>query len=428
MILDPVFRAPLLGTMLMSLGVSLIGVFVFLRKSSLLGEALSHAAYPGIMLGALFFAAFSFPTESFPLFVLAGAFCTALLGGYLLSVLRSLNIPQDASLCFVLSSFFGVGVLLASFLQFVKTTLYQQSLLYLFGQAATMTDVHIVLFALLSLMIVLVVCLFYKEWKLFLFDPSYAKTLGVPVSFLEGLFFLVLVLSLIVGIRSVGVVLISAMLFCPAAAARQWTNHFSSLLLLSSFFGVLSGFLGNVISIYFGNHPPLPLGPMIVIIAASICLFSLFFSPKKGVVFRYLRVLNFRKKRVLENLLKTLWKHFYRTEATLDQIVRFEKLPKVFQWFLLHQLIRLGFVRKNGKYYQLTKDGEKRAAHIVRLHRLWELYLVTNMGLGEEVVHSSAEEMEHILTPEIELKLTKELNNPKLDPHNSPIPPSGGLL
>jgi manganese/zinc/iron transport system permease protein len=413
----------------MSLGVSLIGVFVFLRKSSLVGEALSHAAYPGILLGALFLSQFTFISLDYlPFFVLGGGFCTALLGGYCLRFLKRSQIPEDASLTFVLSSFFGFGVVLASYLQFVKTALYQESLLYLFGQAATMTDRHMVIFGVLSGLILFGIFLFYKEWKIFLFDRAYAASLGVPVDFLETLFFVFLVLSLILGIRSVGVVLVSAMLFCPAAAASQWTSRFSSLLILSSFFGVLSGFLGSVISIYFGNRPPLPLGPMIVLVATFICLFSLFFSPHKGIVFRYIRILNFKKKRILDNLLKTFWKHFYQKKATLNEIVVYEKLPKWFQWFFLEQLVRSRFLKRVDGCYVLTRDGEMRAAHIVRLHRLWELYLVKNIGVQEESVHSSAEEMEHILTPFIEKELTKELNDPKIDPHNSPIPPQGGVL
>lgn len=410
----------------MSLGVSLIGVFVFLRKTSLLGEALSHAAYPGVMIGALVLSAIGVGDLSF--FALAGAFCTILLGGYALFVLDRSSIPRDAALCLVLSSFFGVGVLLASFLQFAKATLYQQSLIYLFGQAATMTDLHIAFFGLLSALVVLIVYLFYKEWKLFLFDPSYASSLGLPMRFLEGLFFVLLTLSLIVGIRSVGVVLISAMLFCPAAAARQWTTSFLPLLILSACFGVASGLLGNLLSIYFGGRVSLPLGPMIVLAAAAFCLFSLIFSPKRGLFFRYMRVLKFRKKRVLENLLKTFWKHFFDTPASFEQIAAYERLPRIVQWFLLKDLIGSGFVEKKGDRYLLTPGGKRRAAHIVRLHRLWELYLVTNVGVTEECVHSSAEEMEHILTPQIERELARRLNNPGFDPHNQPIPPEGGVL
>ena len=69
----------------------------------------------------------------------------------------------------------------------------------------------------------------------------------------------------------------------------------------------------------------------------------------------------------------------------------------------------------------LTEKGDRKAAHIVRMHRLWELYLV-HIGVGKEKVHHNAEEMEHIITPQIEAQLLKIMNNPTRDPHNSPIP------
>jgi manganese/zinc/iron transport system permease protein len=81
-------------------------------------------------------------------------------------------------------------------------------------------------------------------------------------------------------------------------------------------------------------------------------------------------------------------------------------------------------VQRTDGSLQLTESGEREGARIVRLHRLWELYLVDVLGMGVERVHRSAEEIEHILTPELEERLSRILNDPSEDPHHQPIPPA----
>lgn len=94
-------------------------------------------------------------------------------------------------------------------------------------------------------------------------------------------------------------------------------------------------------------------------------------------------------------------------------------------FYNIKKLIKQKALQKEQKKYVLTHEGKKTGAHIVRLHRLWEAYLVYSLGLKIERVHKSAEEMEHILTPEIEKKLTELLDNPEQDPHHQPIPQRG---
>lgn len=411
---DPVLRAPTIGSMLMCLAAGLVGVFAFLRKQSLLGEALSHAAYPGVMAGVLIAAIF--PGQEIIYYILIGALITALLGIFSINLLQTrYRLHSDAALCFVLSVFFGIGVTMASRLQFTHTTLYQQSLVYLYGQAATMTDRHIYLYATLALIIFLLILLFYKELKVICFDRQYASSLGMPVKAIEALFFTLIVVAIIVGIRSVGVVLMSAMLIAPAVAARQFTNRMSHLFLLSGFFALLSGFFGNYLS------AGLPTGPMIVLVASAICLVALFLAPERGLLSRFIRIRRFRYRCLTENILKTFW---HTGPMTEQQIASYHTISRPYLFLILLRLRRAGWlVKQNG--YQLTKEGSIWAAKIVRLHRLWEVYLVTYMGVGPERVHHNAEEMEHIITPEIEEKLTKLLHDPGFDPHHQPIPPRG---
>lgn len=437
---DPILRAPTIGCMLMCLGASLVGVIVFLRRQSLIGEVLSHAAYPGVILGTLVAGLFfvkEFEELKLALLVLAGAFSTSLLGLWLIGLLeRRLKVPGDAALCFVLSTFFGVGLTIASEVQFSFTSLYKQVLTYLYGQAATMTDIHIVIYGVLALGIAALILLLYKEIQIITFDQQYAKSLGICIRPINTLIFMLVTVAVIIGIRSVGVVLMSAMLIAPAAAARQFTHRLPIMFCLAGMFGLLSGFFGIYLSVntadYLAYFFPstrliLPTGPMIVLIASTICMGALLFAPERGLIIRLARITAFRHTCIGENVLKAIWRIGPQSSASLNDLAHYQACSTHYLRFILWRLVHGGWVKKSGSCsYQLTEDGRHRAAKIVRLHRLWEVYLVDYLGVGAERVHKNAEEMEHILTPEIEHELTLLLNDPKLDPHRQPIPSKGG--
>lgn len=425
---DPVLRGPTIGCMLMCLAASLVGVLVFLRKESLVGEALSHASYPGVILGAVLAGGLNLDESSeglISLLVISGAFLTALGALWTIHYLEIFfKIRSDSALCFTLALFFGVGLTMASHVQFAYPRFYRQVQAYLYGQAATMTDVHILIYGLLSLLIVMTLILFQKELKVIIFDRTYAKTLGLSVHRLDALFFTLIVLAIVIGIRSVGVVLMSAMIIAPAVAARQFTNHLSKMFYLSAFFGLASGFLGNYLSIELqgSRNLVLPTGPMIVLVSTTLCLFSLLFAFERGLLLRNLRVLKFRFRCQTENLLKTFWYLGSDRIHSFRDLLKYHHFYPIYMQMLLRNLIKNGWVKKIQGGYQLTYFGKQRAAKIIRLHRLWEVYLVDFLGVGVEKVHRNAEEMEHILTPELEKELTKLLHHPKKDPHQQPIP------
>lgn len=404
---DPILRAPLLGSMLMCFSTGLIGSLVFLQKRSLVGEALSHASYPGVVLSVLFTSLFFPFSESIAaISVLLGAFLSALGGLFLIDRLeKKLKIAPDAALCFVLSVFFGIGVLIVSRIQFTHAIWFRKVQAYLFGQAATMVDGHIYLYGSLAFVVALCFFFLYRFLEILHFDRDFARSVGMKTARVHLILYFLLVLAIVVGMRSVGVVLVSAMLIAPAAAARQWTSRLSHFLILSSVMGTFSGFLGTYLSVSLGaGQLALPTGPMIVLTATSLCLFSLLFAPKKGVVFRYFRHLHFRLLCRQENLLKALYKG-QQDRGT----------PLLF-WLMTLK----GWVRA----HTLTEKGTLAAEKLIRLHRLWEVYLV-HMGQRSDRVHHSAEEMEHILTPEIEQELLLRLGHPKQDPHAQPIPKGG---
>ncbi len=429
---DSILRAPTIACMLMCAASSLVGTLTFIRKRSLIGESLAHASYPGAILGALLaWGGFSMRQgEGFSLLVLLGAFLSALLGLYCIDRLeKCLKVSSDAALCFVLSAFFGVGLTVASYIQFSHTLLYQKVQVYFYGQAATMTDVHIFVYGALFLLVAGIIWAFYKEIQASSFDRGFAESIGLRMRLTDSLILLLVALAVVIGMRSVGFVLISAMLIAPAAAARQFTHHLSHMLILSVVFGGFSGFLGNYLSVELTKGSSdlsfaLPTGPMIVLIASLFCLLALFLAPERGVCARYIRRFTFRYRCIQENILKSVWRAQSSSPTPYKELRSYECGASLVMRGALRALCKEGWLVQSSGGYLLTRDGERRAARIVRLHRLWELYLAKCLGMGLERVHRSADEMEHVITPDLEKELTQLLDDPKEDPHHQPIPPS----
>lgn len=439
---DAVLRAPTIASMLMGLTAGAVGTVAVLRREALIGEVLSHAAYPGLILG-IALATLILPGSDGgvlrSLIALCGGFVTALLGIYAIHFLQEkLHIASDPALCSVLAATFGVGVTLASQLQFSNAAAYRETLTLLYGQAATMTDFHIALYGGLALLTFSVIILFYKEIQLIIFDRPFALSLGLPVAVIEGLLFFLIALTVIVGIRTIGVVLMSAMLIAPSVAARQFTHHLWMMLLLSALFGSVAGFLGNYLSVegtlllsqlFPRQRLSLPTGAMIALTATLACLLALLLAPERGLLVRVWRIMRFRRRCLEENILKYIW-HSPEHTATAAALRSYLAMPRLMLSMALFKLKRQGWLypsnapgMNKSDGWSLSGDGVLRAGRIVRLHRLWEVYLVNYLGVGAERVHCSAEEMEHIITPELEDELTVLLADPVMDPHHQPIPP-----
>ncbi len=428
---DPIISYSTIGVMLMGLSSALVGVMVYVQKRALLGETISHAGYPGIVLSILFFSfLFEKNADYFPLFALLGSFFTGVLGLYLVGYLeKKQKMNADTALCFVLSTFLGFGVLLASKLQFSQPIWYQRVESILYGQAATMLYKHVCIYAGFAFFLILFLMLFFQHLKLYFFDRAFLNMNFRQKRFLELAIILWIVSAIGLGVRSVGVVLMAGMLIAPAASASFFVKKLKNLFLLSALFGLVIGFLGVYLSvngsIYLSNRfeakVPLPLGPIILIVATLFTIMSLVFSPRKGLITRMIRKKNFKMNCAEENILKYLFKA--KNEVSfkdLQEVSRFSFPVLVF--VLLMMEFKKLIVTKNG--YKLTHPGKVKAQRIVRLHRLWEVYLFEKLGIDAENVHKSAEEMEHIITSELEEELVKLLGNPKKDPHDQAIPES----
>lgn len=274
-------RTVALGTAVIGIISGALGCFAVLRKQSLLGDAISHAALPGVVI------AFLFTRSRAPLGLLIGALITGWLATLaILLIIRYTRLKEDSALGIVLSVFFGVGIVLLTFTQRLSDARQAGLDRFLFGQAAALLQEEVLLMAIVGSLALATLALFWKEFKLISFDPDYAASLGLPVRLLEVLLTTQLVIAVVIGLQAVGVILMSAMVVAPAAAARQWTDRLWLMTSLAAFFGAISGIGGAMIS---ATRPGLSTGPVIVLLISFITLLSLLAAPNRGLIVNWLR-------------------------------------------------------------------------------------------------------------------------------------------
>lgn len=285
--LDPNTQWILLGTMLLGLSSGVIGSFAYLRKQSLMGDALSHAALPGVCV------AFMLTGTKSIFFFLIGAIVSGVIATFMIGyITRNSRIKQDSALGIILTVFFGFGIVLLTQIQHSDSGNQSGLDKFLFGQAASMVQSDVYTMTVISVILVALSILFFKEFKLLSFDPGFAKGIGLPILMLDQFIMLLIVTAVVVGIQAVGVVLMAALLITPAVAARYWTEKLHIMVVLSGLFGALSGFAGTMISTMANN---LPTGPLIVLSATTIFVISVIFAPRRGVIAKSMLQLSARK-------------------------------------------------------------------------------------------------------------------------------------
>lgn len=265
---DPTLQTVALGTTLLGIISGSLGTFAVLRRQSLLGDAISHSALPGIGVAFLLFG-------KAPVWFIVGAAVSGWLSTLVvLSIVNRTRLSFDAALAGTLATFFGFGLVLMSHIKKHHPDAAQAGLeKYLFGQAATMLDRDVWLIAGFGLFALGLIALLGKELKLIAFDPDYAATRGLPVRLLDRLLMFLLVVAIVIGLQSVGVLLMSSLIVAPAVAARQCSNRFGSVLLLAGLFGGLSGLFGTLLSdALTAPRRSIPTGPTIVLCATVFVL------------------------------------------------------------------------------------------------------------------------------------------------------------
>lgn len=287
------------GAALLGIISGILGSFAVLRKQSLLGDTLSHAALPGVCLGFILAGAREIGS------ILLGALITGALAALLMLLLtRNSRLKTDAGLGIALSVFFAIGIVLLTYIQGLGNASQGGLDSFLFGQAAAILRSDLWIMGGITAVAVVLVIAFWKEFKLVSFDPGFAAALGLPVLTLEVTLTVMIALAVVVGLQMVGVVLMAAMVIAPAVAARQWNSRLEGMVVLAALFGMVSGIAGALIS---AGSRGLATGPLIVLSVSAIVCVSLLFAPQRGLLWEAAR--RWRDRRQLEGqqVLTTLY-------------------------------------------------------------------------------------------------------------------------
>lgn len=416
-------RVVLAGTLLLGISAGLVGSFMLLRRRSLVGDVVSHAALPGVAVAFISMeVAAPGSGKSLPA-LLVGAAISGLLGVFATLAIRSMTrIKEDTALALVLSTFFGAGIALFSMIQSMATGNAAGLQQFIYGSTASMIAADVKLIAWASAGAIVLCAFLFKEFGLLCFDEDYARAQGWPVVFLDLVLMGMVVGVTVIGLRSVGLLLVVAMLITPAAAARFWTDHLGRMALVSAAIGGGSACLGVLVSDLF---PHMAAGAVIVLAGSAFFLLSLLFGTRRGLLQRLFIQWRLERRVALHDLLRSFFE-FAEPRLSSDlgedamtpgsaprgelaQItITFVELLAIRSWspaqlrHALNQAERehLLFPLPTGGY-RLTDTGAAAALRVARNHRLWELYLIHYADIAPSHVDRDADEIEHVLEPEL---------------------------
>ncbi|MCA9236001.1 MAG: metal ABC transporter permease [Planctomycetales bacterium] len=409
-----------LGAALLGGVAGVVGAFAVLRGRSLVGDMLSHAALPGVVLAFML-------TGSRQLAALSvGALATGLAAiGLMTLVVRWTRTKEDAAIGVMLSSFFGLGVVLLS--RATRSTTGGNSAglnSFLFGEPGNMLNSDLLLLAGVGTAALLIVTLLFKEFKLVAFDADFAASQGWPATRLDLAMMALVAVVTIIGLPMVGVVLMAAMIIVPAATARMWTHRLHTLLLLAAAIGVFAGVVGS----RYGRG--VPAGPAIVLAAAAMFAASLLLAPQQGLLARFMHTVRLQRRVAQDHLLRSLYE-LAEPQPQETPAIDFESLQADRRWRparlrrLLEKNQQQGLVTLSGGVVTMTPVGLRAAAEATRRHRLWELYMMRVAGAAADHVDRSADDVEHLLPAAVVLELEAELEaDPKLAFAAPRVPPS----
>ncbi|MBQ16484.1 MAG: iron ABC transporter [Planctomycetaceae bacterium] len=438
-------RVVVIGTLLLGIGSGIVGTFMLLRKRSLVGDVVSHAALPGIAMAFLIVEITQPGTgRSMPL-LLVGALLAGLVGvGCTMAISRFSRIKQDAALAIVLSVFFGLGISLFTIIQKLPTGNVAGLQQFIYGQTASMTSGDVRLIALASLAVLGIASLLFKEIALLCFDEQFARSNGWPTGGLDSILMALVVSVAIIGLQSVGLLLVVALLIIPAASARFWTERLGPMTIIAACFGGLSAWLGAVTSSMFARFSA---GPVIVLAGTLFFLFSMTFGTRRGIVRRLLLQLAMRRRVGRHDLARTIYE-FLEPELPLlessahpgsgdplcipllvlqDLLGRRTWSPKRLGR-LIQSACRHGLLQVEPKGWRLTSEGARHARLVARNHRLWETYLILHADVAPSHVDRNADLIEHVLEPELIEQLVEAVMDryPQMDMPPSPHPLAQG--
>lgn len=383
---DPNARWVLAACVLLGLSSGVLGCFALLRRHSLLGDAVAHASLPGICLAFLVVG-----TKSIALFLIGAAVSGLLAALCIHAITKYSRIKEDSALGLVLTVFFGFGIVLLTMIQ--HSEMGNQSGLdsFLFGKAASLIGADVKVMTGTAGVLLATSFLLFKEFKLLSFDPGFGRGLGLPMGLINTILMTLIVAAVVIGLQAVGVVLMAAMLITPALAARYWTERLDRMIVIAGVFGGASGFVGTYVSTLTEN---MPTGPVIVLSATALFLFSMFFAPRRGLLLKLWKRRALRVQVARENLLQSLYDLAESDSEkgalplggyTLDQLLKRRPQPLYLARKQLRKLVRAGLVQESRApvtAYLLTDQGLELAYRLTQNQRMLEIFLMYEAKLG----------------------------------------------
>ncbi|WP_420628034.1 metal ABC transporter permease [Candidatus Leptofilum sp.] len=364
---DYTLRTVALGGALLGIVSGVLGCFAVLRQQSLMGDALSHAALPGV--------AIAFLVAGRELgFLLIGAGIASWLGvQFIQSVTKTTRIKQDTAMGVVLAAWFAAGIALLAYIQ-ARPDASQAGLdTFIFGQAAAIIERDVRLIAVVGAASFVVLGLFWKEFKLVTFDVEFAGANGFRVNLFNILLSTLIVIAIVLGLQLAGVILMVGMLIAPGIAARQWTNKLTQMVILAAVFGAFAGGTGAILS---AVDTDIPTGPMIIVVAFLLVVLSIAFAPGRGLAWTLLRQRGDRRRFAAQTVLNDLF-HYAYDHGSLETAVPEEFLLGVSGTVAkagLDQLQSQGYVQNMGDKWQLTPHGTEVASQTAQNALLWDIY------------------------------------------------------
>lgn len=388
----------------------LIGPFIVLRNMSLIGDALSHAVLPGVVVA---FYLFDYNTAAF----FIGAVVAGMLSASAITWIQEhLPTKNDAAIGIIYSIFFAIGVMGISRLS-KNHGAHIDLKDFLFGNVLGVSDDDLWLTCNITLLIALAIYVFYRPLFISTFQPTIAKAMGIPIGRLHYFLMLLLSFAVVASLQTVGVILVVALLIAPTSAALLLTSRLPYVIALSAVLGLVAAIVGMYGAIQLETTP----GPAMAVVAGIFFILSALLAPRHGLMTKYIRQNRLSKRILTEDILKQIYRQpDLNTSAQLALQLGTE-ISKVTR--AVNKLVRNGmFELSEGHIIRMTPTGTDKALQLVRAHRLWETYLVTHVGLNEAQIHEDAEYYEHLLSDDLIDEVDRQLGFPDQDPHGAPIP------
>ncbi|MEE9439324.1 MAG: iron chelate uptake ABC transporter family permease subunit [Saprospiraceae bacterium] len=401
----------LITSSLIGIMYGVLGCFIVLRNMSLIGDALSHAILPGVFFA---FVIVGYSTIGFFLGSVIAGLVTAVLITWIQHNIKTKN---DAAIGIVFTLMFSIGVIGISWLNNAEGV-HLDLKDFLVGSIMGISNEDIVLTVIVFIFTIISITIFYRYLFVTTFQNIIAQTMGISTKMVHYFLMLLLSFAIVAGLKTIGVILVVALLITPSSTALLLSNKLKKVIFISAFIGMLSCITGLIAAIVY-NTPP---GPAMVIVSTIFYFTAALFSPEKGLILRLNRSRKQKIKIEREDILRQANKHGVSNPLTLEKLIEKLGIKKQRLIRLLSNLKSDGIISSEGAGISLTIKGKVQAETLVRAHRLWESYQVQHMGLNEEQIHDEADRLEHHLTDEILDEVDAKLGYPKMDPHGSPIP------